>query len=216
MENAVRIQVRKCRFTGKLFEEKDLKKYAIHLRKLRAEMSEARHLARVRTTFKAWLKTEKESIHHPNEIPEWFLKNQRTIMDAVNAGFGGARDMFYKTDKFTKFSFEPMRYNKGVSNTHVAPAGGATNWSCDSSLPRGYPGWTTQATGTLNRNKNHMGSYPYSAALNAVGIRTMSGGGGNENWGYGISIFLSDWPGLQATVDAMEQEEIISKLKGTT
>lgn len=213
----MRVQVRKCRFTGKIFEEKDLKKYAIHLKKLRIEMAEARHLAKVRTTFKAWLKAEKKAIRHPDEIPAWFLKNQRKIMDAVNAGFGDRAfesDRFFNTDEFTKFSFESVRYSKTVSNTHVCPKGGVMNWGCKDDLPKGYPGWTTHVNGALKRNKNHMGSYPYSGALNAVGLRTGSGGGGNESWGYGISIFLADWPGLQQTILEMEAEEIVARLKG--
>ena len=210
----MRVQVRKCRFTGKLFEEKDLKKYAIHLRTLRAERAEKRKLDKVRATFTSWLNREKKKILHPEDIPAWFLKNQRKIMDAVNAGFGDRDEKFYSTDEFTKFSFEKPRFSKTTSNTHNCPKGGVLNCSCEDDKPKGYPGWTAHVNGALKRNKNHLGSYPYSAALNAVGLKTGSGGGGNESWGYGISIFLADWPGLKATVDAMEQEQIVAILKG--
>lgn len=212
----MRVQVRKCRFTGKIFEEKDLKKYAIHLRNLRAERAEKRKLDKVRATFTTWLNHEKKKILHPGDIPAWFLKNQRKIMDAANAGFGDrafSSDKFFNTDEFTKFSFETVRFSKSVSNTHVCPKGGVTNWKSKDDLPKGYPGWTTHVNGSLKR-KSHMGSYPYSAALNAVGLRTGTGGGGNKDWRYSISIFLADWPGLKATVDAMEQEEIVARLKG--
>jgi hypothetical protein len=210
----MRVQVRKCRFTGKLFEEKDLKKYAIHLKKLRIEMAEARHLAKVRTTFKAWLKAEKKAIRHPEEIPAGFLKNQRKIMDAVNAGLDDRYERFYKTDRFTKFSFETIRYSKEASNTHVRPFDGILNWGREDDKPKGYPGWITHVNGVLERNKSHMGSYPYSAALNVIGLKTGSGGGGNESWGYGITIFLADWPGLKQTILEMEAEEIVARLKG--
>jgi hypothetical protein len=214
----MRVQVRKCRFTGKIFEEKDLKKYAVHLKKLREERAEKRKIDKVRATFTSWLNREKKKILHPEEIPAWFLKNQRKIMDAVNAGFGDRAfesDKFFNTDEFTKFSFESVRYSKTVSNTHVCPKGGVLNWHCKDDLPKGYPGWTTHVNGALKRNRNHMGSYPYSGALNAVGLKTGSGGGGNESWGFGISIFLADWPGLQYTVDEMEKDQIVAKLKGT-
>lgn len=213
----MRVQVRKCRYTGKIFEEKDLKKYAIHLRNLRAERAEKRKLDKVRATFTAWLNREKKKILHPEDIPAWFLKNQRKIMDAVNAGFGDrafSSDGFFNTDEFTKFSFESVRYSKTVSNTHVCPKGGVLNWSREDDKPKGYPGWNTHVNGTLKRNKNHMGSYPSSGALNAVGLRSGSGGGGNESWGYGISIFLEDWPGLKQTVVEMECEQIVGILKG--
>jgi hypothetical protein len=210
----MRVQVRKCRFTGKIFEEKDLKKYAIHLRNLRAERAEKRKLDKVRATFTSWLNREKKKILHPEDIPAWFLKNQRKIMDAVNAGFGDRDEKFYPTDEFTKFSFEKARYSRLTSNTHVCPKGGVTNWSVEDDKPKGYPGWSVHVNGTLKRSKNHLGSYPYPAALNAVGLKTGSGGGGNESWGYGVSIFLADWPGLQQTILEMECDQIVDKLKG--
>jgi len=210
----MRVQVRKCRFTGKIFEEKDLKKYATHLKKLRAELTEKRRLNIVRETFKSWLRKEKKKILHPDDIPEWFLKNQRMIMDAVNAGMGDRNEKFYASDEFTKFEFDTVRYSPLVSNTHSCPDNGKTNWHCDNSLPKGYPGWTCNVKGKLKRHSSHMGSYPYGAALNIVGLKTGTGGGGNERWGYGVSIFLADWPGLQDTVDNMERDQIVAKLKG--
>lgn len=212
----MRVQVRKCRFTGKIFEEKDLKKYAIHLRNLRVERAEKRKLDKVRSTYTSWLNREKKKILHPEEIPAWFLKNQRKIMDAVNAGFGERGEKFYPTDEFVKFSFDKARYSRLASNSHVCPKGGVINWcGKDDTKPTGYPGWTTHVNGSLKRNRNHLSNYPYAAALNAVGLKTNSGGGGNESWGYGITIFLDDWPGLKQTILEMEAEEIVARLKGT-
>jgi hypothetical protein len=214
----MKVQVRKCRFTGKIFEEKDLKKYAIHLKKLRVELAEKRRVERTKKTFKAWLNKEKKNIHRPDDIPAWFLKNQKTIMDGANAGFGNSpfdSDKFFSSDEFTKFVFTSIRYNKNASNSHVHPDNGVGNWyGKDPSKPSGYKGWTGHVEGTLKRSKANSSSYPYGAALNAVGIKTGSGGGGNENWGYGITLFLDDWPGLKAAVDEMEKDEIVSKLKG--
>lgn len=210
----MRVQVRKCRLTGKIFEEKDLKKYAIHLRKLRAERAEKKRLDKVGATFFSWLAREKKKILHPSHIPGWFIKNQRKIMDGVNAGLGDRYEKFYNTDEFTDFTFDTPRFSKLTSNTHVCPKGGELNWSCKDDKPKGYPGWSVYVKGRLKRNKNHGGQYPYSAALNIVGLKTGSGGGGNESWGYGISIFLADWPGLQHAHNEMEKDEIVARLKG--
>lgn len=213
----MRVQVRKCRITGKIFEEKNLNKYAIHLRELRMHRAEERKLSKVRATFDDWLNCEKKKILTPEDITEWFLANQRAIMDAVNAGASTRREKFYSTDEFTKFSLKTIKFSKLVSNTHVCPDGGVENWGRqDLNKPFGYPGWTANVEGSLRRDKKNMSSYPYGAALNVIGLKTGSGGGGNENWGYGISIFLADWPGLKATVDEMEKDQIVDILKGVT
>jgi len=217
----MRVQVRKCRVTGKLFEDKDLKKYAIHLKNLRADRAEKLHLARIRDTFSNWLKEEKEVILFPEDIPEWFLKNQRKIMDAVSAGLlpDASKPVmydkrFFKTDIFTELNFEKPVYKASVSNSHVCPHNGVENWSRETDKPMGYPGWTTYVRGTLDRNKKHIHNCPVTSALNMVGLRTGSGGGGCERWGYGVSIFLADWPGLKEAVDNMERDLIIRRLQG--
>lgn len=214
----MKVVVHKCRFTGKLFEEKDRKKYIAHLKKLREQLAEERAIERTKKTFKRWLANEKKKIHRPEDIPAWFLKNQRIIMDGANAGFGDRpfkSDKFFKSDEFTKFVFTGLRYYKNASNSHVCPDKGVTNWcGKQSDKPTGYRGWTGHVDGTLKRDKKNCSSYPFGAALNAVGIKTGSGCGGNDNWGYGITIFLDDWPGLKVAADEMERQEIFDKLKG--
>jgi len=70
-----------------------------------------------------------------------------------------------------------------------------------------------------------MGSYPYDSIGKFVGLKTGSGGGGNEDWGYDVSIFLDDWPGLnqqwadmifeqEVTRYEQEKDRIINRLKG--
>lgn len=214
----MKVLVYKCRFTGKLFEEKNRKKYIAHLKKLRATMAEQRRIEYTKKTFKQWLVNEKKKIHRPEDIPEWFMKNQRTIMDAMNAGFGDGvlnRYEFYSTDKFIKLSFSNLCYNRLASNSHVRPDNGVGNWcGQDKTKPTGYKGWTGRVDGVLTRLPKHSSSYPYAGALNAIGIKTGAGGGGNSNWGYGVTIFVDDWPGLQVTADEIEQKEIIEILKG--
>jgi hypothetical protein len=218
----MRIQMRKCPFTGKLFDESKIGEYIWHLKVTRDAMREERELKRIKDTFKDWLKAEKKKIIHPDQIPEWFLANQQYLMDAHNAGcrsthyHGFGRDKFYSTDKFTKVVWEraPV-YSANVSNTHSCPDNGKQNFDGKlPGVPTGYPGWTGYIKGSLSRNKKHCGQYPYSELLNLVGIKTGSGGGGNENWGYDFRLWLADWPGLKEEVRAMEEREILRRLKG--
>jgi hypothetical protein len=148
-------------------------------------------------------------------------------MEAHNAGLHhptrSSRDKFYDTDTFERVAFtRSPTFDDVLSNSHQCPNGGVTNWEQKPEFgPLGYPGWKTHIQGTLVRNKKHDSQYPYGDALNLVGIRTGSGGGGNASWSYECYIFLDDWPGLQATylgilMDRYEAEmdTVYNKLKG--
>lgn len=201
----MKIQVRKCRVTGKLFE--DLDKYALHLQKLRAMLKQERLYKRIRTEFAVWLNEERSAIYDIDDIVPWFIKNQRYIMNAVNALGSNSREQFYEDDVFEDIKLK-VRYSSSVSNTHQCPDDGKTNFMCrDSDGPTGYPGFHGDISGSLNRSKKYDSSFPYGRALNIVGLKTGSGGGGNKNWSYGVSIFLADWTGLS-------QSLTVNKLKG--
>lgn len=214
----MKIQVRKCRFTGKLFEEKDVKKYILHLQKLREQKRNERIWENLRNTYATWLAEEKLRITHIDMVLPWFLANQQTIMDAANAikfqDEYHRRDRFVAGDKFISIGFTTCDYSNNVSNSHSSPDSGIQNWCArDTSKPTSYPGWHGYIKGSLQRPKGQHG-YPYGAALHMVGIKTESGGGGNNDWGYGCNLFLDDWPGLKEQVRGMEEVLIINKLKG--
>jgi hypothetical protein len=214
----MKVVVNKCRFTGQLFE--DDAKYKKHLAKIRREMKRERQYEKVRTDFFDWLAAEKQKIVSLDMIAPWFLENQRYLMDASNAGVRPKHsnwfepDKFYDDDVYTKFTLDG-NFEQSLSNTHSCPDDGVTNWGgMDKNAPRGYIGWRCRTGGTLQRNAKHMAEYPYKMSLDLVGIKTGTGGGGNENWSYDASIFLADWPGLNDVVIAMERDRIIAKLKG--
>jgi hypothetical protein len=213
----MRVQVRKCPFTGKIFQEKDIGKYILHLLDVRETKQEARHLARVKNTFNKWLLKERTRITTIDEIAPWFMDNQQYIMDAHNSGINGQRhfstDKFYKGDKFVNVKFHAT-YRPYVSNTHVCPDNGITNWGSEHDKPTGYKGWKGSISGTLKRSPKHDSSYPYGNAINIIGIKTGGGGGGNGNWSYEASVFLDDWPGLKHEIELMERDQIVNRLKG--
>ena len=207
----MRIQVYKCRVTGKIFEEKDKAKYITHLKVIRELHKEQRLHEKIKLEFKEWLKKERSEIAEPSDISRWFIENQKYIMDATNALKFGNRQKyyggFYPTDRFDNIILD-VNYTPSVSNMHVCPDDGVTNrGNSDHTKPTDYPGWYGKISGRLLRLAKHDSSYPYSEALNLVGLKTGSGGGGNSSWGYGVSIFLSDWSGLGQILT-------LNKLKG--
>lgn len=213
----MKIEVYRCRFTGQLFLKSEKEEYIEHLKSLREEKREKRKYERLRKTWKTWLAEEKKKITHLDMIGPWVLENQRKIMDAYNAlGDSSWRgERWYKTDKIEKLNLS--FYNKECkiqSNSHDCPEGGVTNWGSHPDRPKGYPGWSGRLEGKTVRSKKHMSSYPSSDTLRFIGIKTGSGGGGNDDWGYSFTIFLADWPGLQQEVIEHEQRSIVARLKG--
>ena len=211
----MRVQVRKCPYTGKIFEEKDIGKYMIHLRNIREARHEANHLTRVKDSFATWLLQERTKIISIDEIAPWFMDNQRHIMDAHNSGISdrwghSTRDKFHKNDRFENINLV-VNYNHFISNSHTCPDNGVTNFSQTNDKPISYRGYSGRISGSLKRSSPLIHGYPYSNAINIVGIKTMSGGGGNDEWGYGVNIFLDDWPGIKNVAEGFE---IIARLKG--
>lgn len=206
----MKVQVYKCRFTGKLFENKDRTKYILHLKTLRKAKQKARLYARILNEFNTWLIKERSEIYELEDIIPWFMKNQKYIMDAANAiSFSDDNKYqrgFHPDDEFKNINLN-VKYSPTVSNSHQCPDNGMTNWCAKDKGPISYPGWSGRICGVLIRPAKHNWSYPASDALNLVGIKTGSGGGGNDNWAYDISIFVDDWTGLRGIL-------IINKLKG--
>lgn len=209
----MRVQVRKCPFTGKIFEEKDIVQYVLHLLNVRAEHQKIRKEKRVRDTWESWLRESKKSITHVDEIAPWFLENQATIMAAVSAfNTGRPSEAFDSSDKFLGLQLK-LKWNDSCSNSHVAPEGKPTNWDGREGTVKGYPGFIGTLNGQLSRG-NFDSKYPYGDAYRLVGLKTGSGGGGNKNHGFGVTVFLDDWPGLQAQVDGQLQDAVVDRLKG--
>jgi hypothetical protein len=224
----MKVTVNKCPDTGKLIEDDN--EYKNYRAMVIREKNKKAQIQTTRDTFWAWLAAEKLKITSPDMIGPWFLENQRKIMDAVNAGlvskggWSGFNDRFVPDDVFTKCELKFQEYTHSVSNTHSCPDSGETNFMCDDSKPRGYPGWVGRIDGVLVRPPKKDYEYPYSSAINLVGIKTGSGGGGNSGWDYDVRIFLDDWPGLVPHRDTIvaereriayekEQERIIWRLK---
>ena len=213
----MKILVNKCPDTGELFE--DDKAYKNHRRKILRAQKKQEEFSLAQAEFNKWLDTEKEKIHNIDKVAPWFLANQRIIMDAMNAGYKTGWnyrgwDKFVPEDIFTKLVITGI-YRPELSNSHNHPRNGVSNW-CGrrDDLPKFYPGFKIRVSGTLERPPRQNYKYPYSDALNLVGILTGTGGGGNSDFGYDGEIFLDDWPGLKEQIRIMEEDQIVNRLKG--
>lgn len=222
----MKIQVNKCPDTGQLFECDE--EYKKHRRSFLAKKREKEKFESKRKIELNWIAEEKLKINKAADILPWILANQDRLMKIYNryksSGFWFCNGTFSEGDVLSTLHFTHLRFNHSVSNTHSCPHNGVTNFMCDPTKPKGYPGWQGRIEGVLDRVKEK-GDYPSSGLLNFIGIHTGTGGGGNKCWGYDVRIFLADWPGLQQEYSDIifehevaryedEQKRIISRLKG--
>ena len=194
----MRVVVRKCPFTGKLFEEKDLSKYILHLQKVREEKKELREYARLKNTFHKWLREEQMKVRAFDQIVPWIIENQNRLMRTYNAMYANGKGSWHKKfPKGAKFISVEMkcRFTEMASNSHSCPRGGVMNWCGHGDPnPRGYPGWTGSLSGKLDVT-DRQETPSWSEFFKMFDVHTGSGSGG-RNFNYGVTVFASDWPGV--------------------
>lgn len=206
------ILVWKCPTTGKLFEEQTV--YKNHLATLARDRRKVKQQNHIKNTFYDWLDHQRTNVVlSVDDIPQWILDNQQILKDAANV-LSDYYSKFKDSDRYTQIKFSNVRWNANLSNSHSCPKGGVQNWRGNETFadgtpkPIGYPGWYINLSGSLQRNKKDMGSYPYSEVFKVIGIHTGSGGGGNENFGYDAKIFAEEWPGAASG-------QVFARLAGT-
>lgn len=184
----MKIQVRKCGFSGRLFEsEAD---YLDHLVKLRRTQRTARRHRRELLAWQDWLSEAQHSISTIDELQEWLNSNQDRIQRMAAATGRWDKSNLKKPNQF-RFNLK-VDYSKHISNSHSAPRSGVENWRRDANQPTGYPGWLGQIH--VRAERDWWGWV--SDLLKAVCVHTGSGGGGWQGGQYEVTIWEDDWPGL--------------------
>ena len=179
-----------CPWTRELYSTK--RAYVKHLKELRVTRMHSRARANrwQRLGEDLWNQTSFEKIIKWVELhPEWFLDNAKR-----NGFYGSAKQFDSVRDSFSiKITYLDLYWDDNVSNTHDCPHNGVTNWSgTDKNAPRGYPGWRGRIEYEISHELPGFGS----DLMEGTRIYTGTGGGGGENYGYSVSFFADDWPGL--------------------
>lgn len=124
-----------------------------------------------------------------------------------------AKEFFDIDLKITTWDF---RYEHCCSNSHSAPRGKEKNW-CGTKdkedIPKGYPGFTGTINGSIvfPKKEYNWGEPSFSDLVGngfdrmmengwfgLLGIHTESGGGGNNSFSYGATIWIDDFPKIKA------------------
>ncbi len=177
----------RCPWTKRIFGEK--KTYVKHLKWLR----ENRMHSRIRAT--ALLRKKGDLWNQPTfeDIIKWIEINPDFMFD------NGYRESWRREgtekyrDKFwIKITYLNLRWEPSASNTHSCPRNGVTNWGGRENAPRGYPGYV----GSIEYQLSHDIGFG-SDVMRGLSVHTGTGGGGGGlKFGYSVTFFDADWPGL--------------------
>lgn len=202
----MRVIVRKCPFTGLLFEEKDIKDYILHLQRIRAQHREEWVNKRFKEKHEAWLVEKKKQIFEPKDLEKFLVENLSYLIKHHNKkrklSFGYDSGISVKAQIATVSV--TSRFNPQSSNTHACPRNGVTNWGGQKlDAPRGYPGYDCHITVSAPGLSN------LTSILDSIDVRIGSGSGNSDRgyWSYSITMFEDDFPNMIQTRTA-------NKLKG--
>lgn len=203
------ILVWKCPSTGKLFEDKD--KYKKHLAKVAKERRVRRHLEIEDAIERAWWAEVQNTEMDLEQLQKFIIENQMKFWAGAstaewewsNVGKVRHKGVLMPIPELVEFTKFNLRWSDHVSNSHCAPFNGVTNWGRERGKPTGYPGWNGRVEWRIKWPKEFDGHYPGSDLFSGshVGIHTGTGGGGgmkdgHQSFGYDVTIFAEDWPGL--------------------
>lgn len=187
------------------FEQRD--KYIIHLQKIRQKNTDNRQLAKAFDEFESFRNNAADTLSTIEEIEQWVIDNSNQIINSYRALIFHSN--ISPKSEILKFSFERIRHDNHVTNSHDAPRDGVTNW-CNryQDRPTGYPGHFGRVHMLIDSHDRYNTSI--SEILTKLGICTGSGGSGSYYDGYIVSpsqhclsyevkLFDSDWPLLAVT-----------------
>lgn len=178
----------RCPWTGKIFGDK--RGYVKHLKYLREHRIHSRIRANARQLKRQNLWNQPTF----TDIIKWIEMNPEFMFDnAVREGWSRDGAEKYRDQFWMKITYLDLRWEPNASNTHACPRGGVTNWGRrEKDKPQGYPGFV----GRIEYQLSHDLGFGSDAVRN-LGIHTGTGGGITGNrFGYSVTFFDADWPGL--------------------
>lgn len=208
-----------CPWTNQLYATK--RSYVVHLKKLREERmhKRARHLLHQRKLSNMWNQPDFKS------VIDWIHLNPEVFWaNAKRNGWASDAARWDKIrDSFTlEITYLDLTYSDCLSNSHSCPHNGVTNWGGrdtfeDGSLrPRGYPGFAGRIEFKVSKEPLSFSSDMFRGTRIHTGS---GGGGGNGQFGYSVSFFLDDWPGIAEKIklakEKHEKEGLVDMIKNT-
>lgn len=204
VDQAIETTAFRCPWTREVFESKN--EFVSHLKRYRTNTIHRGILRKKRNViFKDLINQDSFE-----KIIAWVENNPRFFLEQGLDRDPFSREKYKKSqpdfsDFWVKITYLSVSYNQSVSNTHSCPRGERTNWggretyADGTPVPRGFPGWQGRIEFQINPELKW--ATFGSRVFDGLGINTGSGGGISENrYGYSVSFFSADWPGLEKSL----------------
>lgn len=178
----------RCPWTKKIYGNK--RDYVKHLKDLRENYMHSRIRAKSAEMKKQNLWNQPSF----EDIVAWVEMNPEFMFDnGFRVGWADEKDKKYRDKFWIKITYLNLNWTNSASNTHSCPRGGVTNWGRrELGKPTGYPGFE----GRIEYQMSYDIGFG-SDLMRGLGIHTGTGGGAGDNrFGYGVTFFDADWPGL--------------------
>jgi hypothetical protein len=188
----MKVTVRKCPFTNKLFETDG--EYRSHLSQLRKIKEKSREVARKRREFNDLFVRGGQTVIGPDEFIEFIRENWKVLtINAWKNSFYRDTDMSGTLPVLKDMRWGRIHYSTSLSNSHSCPRGGTTNWGSKPGLPSGYPGWRGMLEWTVEEKTTGRRIGGSDLFSNTV-VHTGTGGGGGGRYQYDVTLWAADWP----------------------
>ena len=207
-----KVTARQCRFTGKMFKLGEEKKFATHLKKIRADQKEHRWQKRAAGEFKEWVLNAQNTIKTPEELSAFIIENAAHMSRAAFPNSWRRNHHRGSIDIELKYFNLNLTFRDSCSNSHSAPRGKSKNWGSEVGLPIGYKGWSGRLEFAYKGEDDF-----FREALEKMSIHTGTGGGGHRDesgyaqMGFGVTVWADDWP---AMYEAHRMQQVFDTLAG--
>lgn len=188
----MKIQAYKCRFSGKVFENRH--DFQRHLEGIRQVQQAGRANRRVLTLFNQEIEVMRNSVYNVNDLEAAIRKNWHLFYRRawLSRAFTRKHEILLEKDipALTALGII-VQYSDCVSNSHHSPHDGVQNWERTNQLPLGYPGWL----GSIQLEFSKDGPIGGTDVFRNTPIQTGGGGArGRLGCQYELYLFASDWP----------------------
>jgi len=176
---------------GKLFEDKS--KYQTHLRKLAAKRAVERKIANYENDLELFFDTMGQ-VASFDELQQFIQDNwARFRTNCHKNGTWRKRSFAKKDDQMIGLELGSFHFNPDLRNSHSHPRKGVSNWDpraeYNQGKPTGYPGWRGRITYSVTNSTGFGSDY-----FKGTPINTGSGGGGDKQLSYDVSLWAADFP----------------------
>jgi len=155
-------------------------------------------------------KAEEERKANLQTLVHYVRLNAESVEDICRVSEEVSQKLFPKSS-IKKMTLR-LSHNSHASNTHSCPIGGVSNFSPRNNpdKPTGYPALTGTIRVVYNKEPKGFSDDIFNLYNGIAGIHTGSGGyqGSDEGYtvGYGVTLWLSDFPKIKAAIEAKQKE----------